>query len=140
MAADSKTLPTSGDVEAHLAQVEPLARREEARTICALMKKVSGQSPVLWASSLVGFGTYHFRYDSGREGDYFRLGFAARKAQMTIYLISGFEAFGDILARLGPHKTSQSCLHIKKLSAIDLGVLEELLRASWAEMAQRYPD
>jgi hypothetical protein len=139
MAADSKTLPTDADVTAFLDKVEPVVRRQEAQIICALMAKVSGQPAVLWAGNLIGFGTYHFIYESGREGDYFRFGFAARKAQMTLYLISGFEAFGETLARLGPHKTSQSCLHIKKLAQIDLAVLEELLAASWAAMARAYP-
>lgn len=139
MAKDSKTLPTPLNVREFLAAIEPDTRRDEAYQICGLMETVSGQPPVLWAGNLIGFGSYHFRYDSGREGDYFRFGFAARKAQMTLYLISGFDAFGDILARLGPHKTAQSCLHIKNIAGVDLIVLAELLNASWAEMKLRYP-
>jgi hypothetical protein len=140
MATENKTQPTQVDFVTYLESVEPENRRDEARIICALMEKISQCPPVMWGPSIVGFGTYHYRYDSGRSGSHCRIAFSPRKAQLTLYMIPGSDKLGDLLAQLGPHTTAKSCLYIKKLSAIQLDILEAIITASWQTMAERYPD
>ena len=129
MAADAKTLPTGADVEAFIAAIENPTRRADARTLCAMMAEVSGQPPVMWGPSIIGFGRYNYRYDSGHEGDAPLIGFSPRKANLVLYLMPGFEGRQDLLARLGKAKTSVSCLYINKLADVDMDVLRELARA-----------
>jgi hypothetical protein len=93
----------------------------------------------MWEASIIGYGRYHYRYDSGREGDMCRLGFSPRKAKLVIYVVDGTPGQAELLARLGKHKTGVSCLYINRLNAVDMAVLEELCAASWAEMSRRYP-
>lgn len=138
--AENKTRPTDASVEDFLDAVTPERRREDAYAILRLMRRITGEEPVMWGPSIVGFGQYHYRYDSGREGDFMRLGFSPRKSALVLYLMSGFEGRGDMLAKLGKHKTSRACLYINKLADVDMKVLERLLRADWKEMARRYPD
>jgi hypothetical protein len=137
--ATNKTGPTDSNVAEWLATIEPAARRADARTICALLAEVSSAPPVLWSGSIVGFGTYSYKYASGRTGDWMRLGFSPRKAQSVVYLMDGFDGRDDLLARLGKATTGVSCLYIKKLADIDVDVLTEMARRSWAMMAERYP-
>jgi hypothetical protein len=137
--SSNKTVATAIDVAAYLETVEPSFRREDAKALCALMQRLTGLAPKLWGPSMIGFGSYHYRYASGREGDMFRIGFAPRKANMVVYLVDGFAGYPDLLAKLGKHKTGQSCLYLGALGSIDGAVLEEMLRQSWAAMAQRYP-
>lgn len=136
--AENKTKPTDVDVAAFLAALEPAQRRTDAETICTLLAAVSGTAPVLWGN-IVGFGRYHYTYTSGRSGTAPRLGFAPRKAQHVIYLMDGFDGHADLLARLGKATTGVSCLYVKRLSDIDVDVLAEMARRSWAMMAARYP-
>jgi hypothetical protein len=137
--AEIKTQPTPVLVADFIAAVPDDRRRAEAGVIDAMMQRVSGASPAMWGSSIIGYGRYHYRYESGREGDMCRIGFSPRKAQLVLYIVDGFPEHADLLARLGKHKTGQACLYITRLDVIDLGVLEQLCAASWAEMTRRYP-
>lgn len=125
--AELKTKRTDGDVEAFLAAIEDDAVQLDCRTLVSLMTQASGAAPAMWGSSIVGFGERHFRYASGREGDWFTIGFAPRKRSLTLYLMDGVEAHADRLARLGPHSTGKGCLYIKRLADVDTDVLAELI-------------
>ena len=138
-ASTNKTIATEASVAEYIAAVPDERRRAEALAIDAMMRRVSGEEPRLWGPSIIGYGAYHYRYDSGREGDMCRIGFSPRKAQLVIYIVDGFPGHAELLARLGKHKTGASCLYINRLDAVDQAVLEELCAASWAEMARRYP-
>ncbi len=118
-------------VAAHLAQVTPAKRRRDAETLLGLMRRVTAEEPRLHGS-IVGFGTYHYRYDSGREGDAPAASFAPRKAATVVYLPDGIGAHAAVLTGLGPHDTGVGCLYLKDLEAIDLGVLEGIIARSWA--------
>lgn len=130
MAYDLKTRPTPADVEAFLDVAAP-ARRDDGRRLCALMSEICGLAPQMWGPSIVGFGSYHYRYASGHEGDMCRMGFSPRKAALVLYLPSCPEREA-LLARLGKHSTSKACLYIKRLADVDPDVLEALVRSSWA--------
>lgn len=136
--SDNKTQPTTTDLEAFLATV-PERRQPEGRAIDRLMREVSGCEPVMWGKSLVGYGQYHYRYESGREGDMFRIGFSPRKAKLVLYIMPGFDGYEALLERLGKHRTGKSCLYLNKLADADEGVLRELVQASWDAMAAKYP-
>ena len=138
--ADTKTKPTAASVEDFLSAVEPAPRREDARAICALMQRLSGEAPRLWGGTMVGFGSYHYRYASGREGNAFRIGFSPRKGALVLYIMDGFPGHAALLDRLGRHTTGKSCLYLKKLADVDLGVLEELVAASLRHMRELYPE
>lgn len=107
--------------------------------MAAMMAAKSGQPPIMWGPGIVGFGSYHYRYDSGREGDGPRLAFSVRKAQLTLYFVMGFDDLAHVLDQLGKHSIAKSCLHIKRLSDINLERLLALLQASWDQMAAHYP-
>jgi hypothetical protein len=139
MASENKTKPTDDDVEAFLAGVEPPRRREDSLAVLELMKRVTGWEPRMWGPSIVGFGQYHYRYDSGREGDSLRVGFSPRKASLVLYIMPGFGRYEDLMSRLGKHKTGKSCLYVNKLADVDLAVLEQLVVASLEHMAAKYP-
>ncbi|OYX20803.1 MAG: hypothetical protein B7Z09_01425 [Brevundimonas diminuta] len=136
--SEPKTKPTDASVEGFLATVEPARRREEGRTLCALMQAVSGEAPVMWGPSIVGFGRYANVTANGKSADWPRMGFSPRKAALTLYLASTPQTEA-MLARLGPHTTSTACLYIKRLDQADMGVLRDLCVASWDEMKRRYP-
>jgi hypothetical protein len=137
--SENITQPTPVSVADFIAAVPDERRREEAGVIDAMLRRVSGMEPVMWGSSIIGYGRYHYRYDSGREGDMCRLGFSPRKAKLVLYIVDGTPGQAELLARLGKHKTGVSCLYINRLNAVDMAVLEELCAASWAEMSRRYP-
>ncbi len=138
----NKTRPTDVDVHAYLDAVEHPVRQADARVLLAMLAEVSGESPRMWGPSLIGFGSYHYRYDSGREGDFLRIGFAPRKARQVLYIMPGFEedTIAGLLERLGKHKVGKGCLYINKLADVDLDVLRELIAHAWAVMAERYPE
>lgn len=139
MADTPKTLPTDADVPAFLAALAPAGRKSEAQAICALLEQVAGCPPVLWGTSIIGFGQYRYHYASGRTGIWPRMGFSPRKASHVVYLMDGFDGQADLLARLGKATTGASCLYIRRLADIDMGVLAEMARRSWAMMAARHP-
>ncbi|MFT3874809.1 MAG: DUF1801 domain-containing protein [Propioniciclava sp.] len=128
--AENKTQPTAGSVEDFLAVLTE-RRRDEATALIGIMKKITGEEPVLWGPSIIGFGSQHYRYDSGREGDMPGLAFSPRKARLTIYFSEGFDRYGEHLATLGKHSVSVSCLYATKLADLDLEVLESMLRVSY---------
>ena len=131
MASNPVTRPTDADVAAFLAGVGNEERRADAHTLIALMTEVTGEPPVLWGPSMVGFGSYHYRYASGREGDAPLACFSPRKQQLVVYLVDGFEdRYRRLLAELGPHKTGKACLYLKRLSDVDLDVLRTLVERS----------
>lgn len=129
--AENKTQPTDASVEEFLAGLTP-RRRDEAARLIALMGGITGEPAVLWGPSIVGFGSRHYRYDTGREGDMPRLGFSPRKAALTIYF-DGFDRYSEQLARLGKHRTSVSCLYLNSLADVDVDVLAEMLRLAHGE-------
>lgn len=138
--AEIKTKPTQVTAADFIDAVDNPARREEARIVCAMMERVTGEPPRMWGPSIIGFGSYHYRYDSGHEGTMCRLGFSPRKAQLVLYILTGDTAQKGQLARLGKHKTGKSCLYINTLADVDMGVLEEMTRDALAHMNARYPD
>lgn len=139
--AEPKTRPTDASVEEFIAGVEGEARRADCRALVAMMRRVTDAEPVMWGPSIVGFGSYHYRYASGREGDWMLTGFSPRKRDLTVYIMAGFEGADETLARLGPHRTSSGCcLYVKRLSDVDLEVLEALVGGSVDRMRQAHPD
>jgi hypothetical protein len=139
--AAQKTGP-GGDVEAFVEAIGNEAKRADARALVGLMSAVSGEKPVLWGT-MVGFGHYHYRYESGREGDSFLVGFAPRKAEFSIYLMGTYfpdvsERREALLARLGKHRMGKACLYIKRLSDVDMGVLRELAEISVVALQKAY--
>jgi Domain of unknown function (DU1801) len=138
--APNKTQATSADVTAFIDAVANEIQRADAHAIAAMMTRLSGEPPKMWGPSIIGFGSYHYKYDSGREGTSPRIGFSPRKGQTVIYLVDGYNDRAEQLARLGKHKTGKSCLYIKRLSDVDVGVLEDMMVGSLAYMADAYPD
>jgi hypothetical protein len=140
---ENSTKPTEVSVDAFLAAIPDARRREEAGQIDAMMRRVTGEVPQMWGPSIVGYGSYHYRYDSGREGDMCRIGFSPRKAQHVLYLVGSFDdrqAEADaLLASLGKYSTGKACLYIKKLADVEMAVLERLAGLNWDIMNARYP-
>lgn len=128
--AELKTKPNLQSVDNFLKAVMDERRRRDCYVVLELMKKVTGEEPKMWGDSIVGFGTYHYKYASGREGDMPVTGFSHRKQNLTLYIMSGFEEFNDLLNKLGKYKTGKACLYINKLEDVDLSVLQELVRKS----------
>ena len=118
-------------VEEFLAGVPDEQRREDSRRLCTMMQEITGQPPTMWGASIIGFGTYHYRYASGHEGDSALASFAPRRQHLAIYLVGEFESrYRSVLARLGPHKSGKGCLYIKRLDDVDTGALRELIDRS----------
>lgn len=128
--SELKTQPTGDSVQAFLNTIADMRRREDCFTVLELMRDVTGEEPRMWGDSIVGFGQYHYKYASGREGDWFRVGFAPRKRNLTLYLNYGFDEPADLMERLGKYKTGAACLYVNKLQDIDLAVLRELVKRS----------
>ena len=130
--AELKTKPTEQSAEAFLNGLVDENQRSEAFTILELMRKITQVEPRMWGTSIIGFGDMHYKYASGREGDWFVIGFSPRKKDLTLYLMYGFSQHGDLLAKLGKFKTGKGCLYIHRLSDVDLPTLEELIKRSAA--------
>ena len=128
--AELKTKATSQSVEKFLNTVEDEARRKDCGVILRIMKKVTKAPPKMWGTTIVGFGSYHYKYDSGREGDWFLTGFSPRKQNLTFYIMPRFKRYDALLGKLGKYKTGKSCLYIKRLDDVDLEILEELISQS----------
>jgi hypothetical protein len=128
MAKSQKMIPVGDDPGAFLAAVPDEARREDARTLCRLLADWTGETPAMWGTSIVGFGSYHYRYDSGHEGTAALVGFSPRKAHLVLYLVGGVtDRYSKLLERLGPHKTGKGCVYLKRLNDVDREVLRELV-------------
>ncbi len=138
MAAELKTRPTQVSVDAFLDAVADPQRREDAKALRAMMERLSGEPAQMWGPSIVGFGRYHYRYDSGHEGDMCQVGFSPRARELVLYIVPGFGA-DELMARLGKHRAGKSCLYVKRLADVDQGVLEELVSRSLAYVRERYP-
>jgi hypothetical protein len=136
--AKNKTSKNEGDIGQFLQSVENPKRKEDALVVFNLMKKVVPENPNMWGSSIVGFGTYHYKYESGREGDFFKVGFSPRNTSLTIYIMPGFQKYEELMDQLGKHTTGKSCLYIRKLEDIDLHVLEQLVKTSYGYMTRKY--
>lgn len=134
----NKTVASQAPVKDFIAGIDDEQRRRDSKAMISMMRQITGHEPMLWGSSMVGFGSYHYRYDSGREGDFFLTGFSPRKSAFTVYIMPGFEAFAAPLKKLGPHRTGKSCLYLKNLDAIDQSVLEEIIRESVLQMRRKY--
>lgn len=137
--AENKTNISAQPVDDFIRQVEHPTRRADALVLDELFRKITGWTPKMWGATLVGYGSYHYIYDSGREGDCMATGFSPRKAALSIYILPGYSDFSEILARLGKHKIGKACLYINKLADIDLEVLEELIRAGLKDLAAKWP-
>jgi len=137
--AELKTKPTAIGADAFIEAVPDPVRRADAAAVAALMARVSGAPAAMWGPSIVGFGSYRYRYDSGHEGEMCRLGFSPRKSELVLYVLNGSPDQEAQLARLGKHRTGKSCLYIKKLADVDMAVLEELVRDQLVSMDARYP-
>ncbi len=126
--AELKTKPIDQDVEEFLASIDDAQKQADSRTITALMQEITGAPPKMWGANIVGFGDKHYRYASGREGDWFIVGFSPRKQNLTLYLTYGYEEHTDLLERLGKHSVGKACLYLKRLSGVDQDVLRELIQ------------
>lgn len=122
-----KTVPTDASVTAFLEAVPDERKRADAFALLDLMREATGEEPRMWGPSIVGFGTYHYRYPSGREGDMFLAGFSPRKGALSLYIMAGFDEYEELMARLGKHSTGKACLYVKRLSDVDLPTLAEIV-------------
>jgi hypothetical protein len=130
--AKLKTAQTDQSVEEFLNGISDEKKRQDCYTLLRLMKQVTRAKPKMWGSSIVGLGSYHYKYASGREGDWFLTGFSPRKQNLTLYIMPGFDRYGELLKRLGKHKTGKACLYINKIEDVDLSALRELVKESVA--------
>jgi len=135
--AELKTKRNKASVSAFLNAIEDPDRRKDCKTLAKMMSEATGAKGEMWGDSIVGFGSYHYRYASGREGDWFVAGFAPRKNDLTLYIMSGFSGYESLLKKLGRHKTGKSCLYLKGLGEVDQAVLRELIEKSVAHVRQR---
>lgn len=128
--AELKTKPSKVHVERVINVVDSELVRDDCRTLVKIMSDITGEVPRMWGTSIIGFGKYHYVYESGREGDWFVMGFSPRKQNLTLYIMSGFKEYDSLLSKLGKYKLGKSCLYIKKLSDVDIDVLKKILRHS----------
>ena len=137
--AENKTKPTAVSVDDFLDAVPDPQRRADGRTLRALMERLSGEPATMWGPSIIGFGTCHYKYESGREGDMPRIGFSPRAKELVLYLTDEYPRYQALMGRLGKHKTSKACLYIKRLADVDEAVLEELCTESLDHLREKYP-
>lgn len=136
--AENKTKATKASVTEFINSIDDKNRRADVRKVAAMMRKATGKRAKMWGSSIVGYGTYHYKYESGREGDFMVTGFSPRKQALTVYIIPGFSHFEKLMAKLGKYKTGKSCLYIRRLSDVDEKVLERLIDSSVKHMHKTY--
>lgn len=134
--AELKTKKTSASVDLFLQSIPNEKKRQDAYRILSLMQEVTGEEPAMWGSSMIGFGKYHYKYASGRAGEWFLTGFSPRKQNLTLYIMAGFDGYDQLLRNLGKFKTGKSCLYINKLEDVDLSILKELVRQSAEHMGR----
>ena len=139
MSSEAKTRPTPASVADFIAALPDDRRRADAQAVCAILEQATGFEPVMWGASIIGFGAYHYRYESGREGDAPLVGFSPRKANLVLYLAPG-EDRADLLGRLGKHKAGVGCVYVNRLSDVDASVITEMAQATVAVLKARYPD
>jgi hypothetical protein len=137
--AENKTKPTVRSPADFIAAVEHPIRCADAQALDAMFQQITGWQPQMWGPTMIGYGSYHYTYESGRSGDFLATGFSPRKTNLSIYIMPGYADFSEILARLGKHKIGKSCLYVNKLADIDMDVLAELVRAGLDDLAQKWP-
>lgn len=137
--AENKTKVTDVSVEAFLERVENDQKREDCFTLMKLMEEVTGQPAKMWGTAIVGFGEYHYKYDSGREGDFMLVGFSPRKANLTLYIVGGFDEYEPLLNKLGKFTTGKSCMYVKRLTDIDMDTLKTMVQRSVKHMRETNP-
>jgi hypothetical protein len=135
-----RTKPTAVSAESHIAAIANAEQRSDAQTLAALMRRVTRLEPRMWGPGIVGFGSYHYKYASGHEGDSALAAFAVRGRALVVYIATGFEGREDLLARLGKHRAGKVCVYIRRLADVDLRVLETLVARSVADTEHRYPE
>jgi hypothetical protein len=133
--AELKTKPNAQIVTDFLQTIPDEGKKKDSIAILELMREVTGQEPKMWGDSIIGFGTYHYKYSSGREGDWFVTGFSPRKQNLTLYIMSGFDEYEALLRKLGKHKTGKACLYINRLADVDLAIMKELIQKSVAHLS-----
>lgn len=136
--AELKTKKNTLSVEKFLNSVQDENRRSDCFAVLEIMKKITGDKPSMWGTGIVGFGSYHYKYESGREGDCLLTGFSPRKQNLTLYIMAGFKKYPELMKKLGNYKTGSSCLYIKKLSDIDINVLKLLIKESIVYLKEKY--
>ena len=136
--AENKTKPTQVSVVDFLEALTDERKKSDCYVLLDIMKKITGEEPVMWGPGIVGFGSYHYTYETGREGDMILTGFSPRAQNISIYVMAGFERYPELIQKLGKHKTGKSCLYIKRLSDIDMDVLLELITTSYVHMNTKY--
>lgn len=137
--AENKTKASAASVDDFIAAVPNPARQEDAKAIRAMMERLSGEPATMWGPSIIGFGSCHYKYDSGREGDMPRIAFSPRKAEQVLYLSNAFPRHAELMGKLGKHKSGKACLYIAKLTDVEMRVLEELITESLAAADAKYP-
>lgn len=137
--AETKTKPTAVSVDDYIDAIDDEVKRDDSRVLVKMMSKLTGAKPTMWGPSIIGFDRYHYKYDSGHEGDSCIIGFSPRKAAISIYIMTGFDKYDELMAKLGKHKMGKACLYVKRLSDIDVKVLEELATRSIAAVKKMYP-
>ena len=136
--AELKTRPNQASVTEFIAAIDDPQKRADARKVAAMMRRATGSRAKMWGSSIVGYGSYHYKYASGREGDFMLTGYSPRKNALTVYIMPGFSGFKGLMSGLGKYKTGKSCLYIKSLSDVDESVLEKLIDESVKHMRKKY--
>jgi len=136
--AENKTKPTQLKVSDFIAGIENKVKRDDCRELMKLMAKITGNRAKMWGTAIVGYGKYHYKYESGREGDFFLTGFSPRKQALSIYIVSGFSINPELMEKLGKYKTGKSCLYVKKLDDVDRLVLAQLIKESVAYIREKY--
>lgn len=136
--AENKTQPTDQSVQSFIDVLEDQQKIADSYSLIELMKDVTGCEPTMWGPSIIGFDQYHYKYDSGREGDFLKVGFSPRKRELSIYIMSGFKKHNELMKKLGKHRTGKSCLYVKKLDEIDMKVLRELVEESVKYVDEKY--
>ena len=135
----NKTVITETDPATFIEAVDHPTRRADAKALDAMFRRITGWTPKMWGTSMVGYGSYHYRYETGREGDMLATGFSPRKSNLSLYIMPGYADFHGVLDRLGKHRHGKSCLYVNKLADVDMDVLEELVRAGLKDLATKYP-
>ena len=134
----NKTQPNKQSVAAFLNSIENGQRRKDAKVVLKLMKEVTGEKPLMWGPAIVGFGSYHYKYASGREGDFLIVGLSPRKANLTVYIMPGYQDYSDLTDKLGKHKLGKSCLYIRKLEDIHIPTLKRLIKRGYTDTKKKY--
>jgi hypothetical protein len=137
--SENKTQPTDASVQQFIDSIEHERKREDAYTLLAMMQEITGEPATMWGSTMIGFGKYHYKYATGREGDSFLAGFSPRKQNLTLYIMAGFDEYDSLLEKLGKFKTGTACLYVNKLADVDQDTLRELVQHSVDHMRKLYP-